>query len=80
MYFFFGNDGYQDFLVFAPMLSFLILDANKKVTSWISTREGSGKVQPFGTNLEPTMPNLTNGSLMLKFNNSVLVRKKLFTV
>ena len=48
------------------MLSFLILDANKNVTSWISTRKGSGKVQLFGTNLEPTMPNLTNGSLILK--------------
>ena len=27
--YFTGNDGYQNFLVFAPLLSFLILDSNK---------------------------------------------------
>ena len=35
--YFTGDDGYQNFLVFAPMLSLLILDSNKKVTNWIST-------------------------------------------
>ena len=30
-----GNDGYQNFPVFAPMLSSQILDSNKKVTNWI---------------------------------------------
>ena len=30
-----GNDGYQNiFLVFAPILSSLVLDSNKKVTNW----------------------------------------------
>ena len=34
--YFTGNDGYHDFLVFAPMLSSLILDSNRKVTNCIS--------------------------------------------
>ena len=33
-----GNDSYQNFLVFAPMLSSLILDRNKNVITWISAR------------------------------------------
>ena len=37
MMYFTGDDGYQNLLVFAPMLSLLILDSNKKVTNWIST-------------------------------------------
>ena len=36
--YFTGNDGYQNFLIFAPMLSSLILDCNRKVTDWILTR------------------------------------------
>ena len=36
-----GDDGYQDFLVLAPMLSFLILDSNRKVTNWVSTEISS---------------------------------------
>ena len=56
--YFIGNDGYQNFLVFAPMSSTLRLDSNKKVTNWILTGTLSGKVKPFDTNLEPTMPNL----------------------
>ena len=32
---FVGDDGYQTFLVYAPMLSSLILDSNEKVTAWI---------------------------------------------
>ena len=32
-----GNDGYQKFLGFAPMLSSKILDRNRKVTNVIST-------------------------------------------
>ena len=35
--YFTGNDGYQNFLVFAPMLSSLTLDSIKKITNWIST-------------------------------------------
>ena len=70
-----GNDGCQNVLVFAPMLSFLILDSNKKVTNWILTGISSQKIKPFDTNLEPTMPNLANGRIKLKFNNSVLVQK-----
>ena len=55
---FIGNDGYQNFLVFAPMLSSLILDSNKKVTNCISTEMSSEKIKPFYTGLEPTMSNL----------------------
>ena len=59
---FIGNDGYQNFVVFSPMLSsLLILDTNKKVTNWILTGISSGKAKPFDTNLEPTKSNLANG-------------------
>ena len=33
--YFTGNDGHKNFLVFAPMLSSLILDSNKNFTHWI---------------------------------------------
>ena len=58
------------------MLSSLILDSNKKVTSWISTGISSEKIKPFDTNLEPTMINLAKGRVTL-FNNSVLVERKI---
>ena len=70
------NDGYQNFVVFTPMLSSLILDNNKKLTNWISTGMSSEKIKLFDTNLEPTMSNLDNDRGTLKFNNSVLVQKK----
>ena len=73
--YFTGNDGYQNFLVFAPMLSCLILDSNRKVTEWISTGILSEKIKPFDTGLEPTMSNLPNGRVNLKFNYSALVQK-----
>ena len=66
-----GNYGYQIFLVFAPVLSSLTLDNNKKVANSISTRISPEKIKPFDTNLEPTMSNLANGRVILKFNNSV---------
>ena len=53
--YFTGNGGYQSFLVFAPPLSSLILDNNKKVTNRILTRISSEKNKPLDTNLEPTM-------------------------
>ena len=64
--YFTGNDGYQNFLVFAPMLSSVMLDCNKKVTNWISTVISSEKIKPFDTGLEPTMSNLANGRVKLK--------------
>ena len=70
-----GSDVYQNFLVSAPMVSFLILDSNRKVNNWISTGISSEKNEPFNTGLEPTMFNLANGRINLKFNNSVLVQK-----
>ena len=60
---------------FAPMLSSLILDSNKKVTNWILTRISSKKIKPFDTNLELIMSNFANGRVTLKFNNLFLVQK-----
>ena len=57
------------------MLNLLSLDSNKKVTNWISTGISSETIKPFHTNLEPTMSNLANGRVILKFNNYVLVQK-----
>ena len=72
-----GNDSYQNFLVFAPILSSLILDSNKKATNCILTELSSERIKPFDTNLEPTMSNLADDRLKLKFNYSVLVQKSL---
>ena len=69
-----GNNGYQKFLVFAPMLGSLILDSNRKVSNWILTGISSEKFKPFDTGLESTMSNLANGRANLKFSISVLVQ------
>ena len=45
-----GNDGFQNFLVFTPSLSFLILDSNKKVTNQTWTGIPSEKIKLFATN------------------------------
>ena len=47
--YFTGNDGYQIFLVFVSMLSFLILESNRKVANWIWTGMLSEKIKPFDT-------------------------------
>ena len=57
------------------MLSSLIVDSNRKVTEWILTGISSEKVKSFDTGIEPTMSNLANGRVDLKFQNSVLVQK-----
>ena len=63
-----GNNGYQNFIVFSPVLSSLILDSNTKVTNWILTGISSEKVKLFDTGLEPKMSDLN-------FNSFVLVQK-----
>ena len=73
--YFTDNDGYQNYLAFAPMLSSIILDGNKKISNWLSTGISSEKIKLFVNNLEPTMFNLVIGRVNLKFNNSVLVQK-----
>ena len=73
--FFTGNDGYENFLVFAPMLSSLIRDRSKKVTNQRLTGISSEKIKPFDTNFEPAISNLANGGVNLKFNSSILVQK-----
>ena len=65
--YFTGNDGFQNVLVFPPMLSSLVFGSNKKVAIWISTEISSEKIKPFDTNLEQTMSNLVNGRVKLKF-------------
>ena len=55
-----GNDGYL-FLFFASMLNLVTLGNDENVTNWISTSISSEKIKPFDTNLELTMPNLSNG-------------------
>ena len=78
--YFTGDDGYKKFLIFVPMPRSLILDNKRKVTKWILTGILSEIINPLDTNLEPTMSNLTNGKLILKFNNSVIVQKKISMV
>ena len=62
--YFTGDDGYQNFLVFAPILSLLILNSNEKVTNWMSTGISSEKINSFDINLEPSMTNLANGRVI----------------
>ena len=67
--------GYKNFSVFTPMLSSIIFYSNKKVTNWILTRISSEKIKPFDTYFKPTICNLANGRVILKFNNSFFVHK-----
>ena len=62
--YFTGDNGYQNFLVFAPILSLLILNSNEKVTNWMSTGISSEKIKSFVINLEPSMTNLANGRVI----------------
>ena len=85
--YFTSGDGYQNFSVFATMLSLLTLDGNKKDTNRKSSGISAGKfnfisnhIKSFDTNLEPAMSNLANGIVILNFNNSVVVQKFLFIV
>ena len=57
------------------MLSLLVFDSNKKVTNRILTGISSEKMKPLDTNLEPTISNLANHRVILRFNNSLLVKK-----
>ena len=78
--YFTGHDGYQNFLVFAPMPISLILVSNRKVANWISTRISSEKIKSFDTSLEPLMSKLADSRVNLKFNNSVLAQKTFSSV
>ena len=62
--FFTGKDGYQNFLVFASILSFLVLDSNRKVSNWVSTGVSSAKTKTFDISIVTTMPNLANSRVM----------------
>ena len=71
--YFTDSDGYQNFLVFAPIFSSLISDSNNKITNWIPTGVSSEKNKPFDTNFGPTMSNLINGGVL--FGTVKLTRK-----
>ena len=47
-----GDNGYQSFTVFDPIVSSATLDNNKILTSWILTGVSSGKFKPFNSNFE----------------------------
>ena len=73
-----GDDVYHNFSIFAPMLSSLILDSNTKLLTGYRVEYHLKKNKSFDTNLEPTICNLANSSVILKVNNkSVLVQKSL---
>ena len=67
------DDSYLNFIVFVSMLNSLVLDVNKKITNWFTTRVSPKKIKPYDANLAPTMTNIANGRVSLKFNNSVLM-------
>ena len=71
--YFTSDDSYQNFFVFAPILSWLILGNNKKFANLISIKISSEKIKPFDTSFETTMFNLANGRVILKFNNFLLL-------
>ena len=75
--YFTSNDGYQNCLVFDPLLSSLTLDNINNFTYCILTRVLPEKVKPFDTNLALTMPNLADDKVrqQLYFKSSVLVQK-----
>ena len=66
--YFTDDNGYQLFLVFAPMLSSLTLITIKSY--WPDIDQNI-----FDTNLKPAMSNLANSGVILKFTNSVLAQK-----
>ena len=74
--YFTGNDDYQNFIVFASILSSLTLDNKKNVTNCISTGISPEKIKPFDTNFEPSMSNFANGRVTLQFNSFDLVQKR----
>ena len=49
--YFTDSNVYQNFLVLAPMLSFIKVDSNKEFHNWISTEISNGKIKPFYINL-----------------------------
>ena len=74
--YFTGNGDWQNLLAFSSMPSLLTLENNKKI-NWISTVLvlSCKTLKPFDSKFEPTMPNLVNGRIIIKYNNYVLVQK-----
>ena len=57
------------------MLSSLMLDIKKSTNNRISTIITSENIKSFDTDLEPTIFNLANGTVILKFNHSAILQK-----
>ena len=64
----------EPFVLMLNLLN-LLLDINKDITNSIATRLSAEKIEPFGVNFAPTMTNLENRRVTLKFNNLILVEK-----
>lgn len=70
-----GDDGYQIYIVFPPMLNLVTVDSKKNVTNLIWTVISPEKVKPFDSNIVSTMSCLANGlfsSVLVKLNYSSL--------
>ena len=76
--YFTGSDGYQNLLVFPPMLNLLIMDSNDKITKWIESGISPKNIKPFDPSLAPIISTFGVGGISIKFHNSVLVQKILF--
>ena len=74
--YFTGDDDYQNFLVFLPMLNSLTLDnTNEEVTNWISTGISPDKNEPFCSTLVPLRSNLGNGKIILNLTTPIKCKK-----
>ena len=67
-----GDDGYQNFSVLAPIRNSLTFDSNKEVIYWISTGILSENIKPFDSNLEPTIPVLSQKSSSSLYSSFIL--------
>ena len=63
------DDGYQNFLVIAPILNWLIWDTNKNVTNWILTEISSQKIKPLEPTLVPIMSILAKDRMSIKLKD-----------
>lgn len=63
------DDGYENFLVIAPVLNWLIWDTNKNVTNWILTEISSQNIKPLEPTLVPIMSILAKDRISIKFKD-----------
>ena len=63
------DDCYQNFLVIAPVLNWLIWDTNKNDTNWILTEISSQNIKPLEPTLVPIMSILAKDRISIKFKD-----------